>query len=426
MGRTVLRSLAAMLGLLCLWAVAGRLDIVAVAPGKLVPHSYVKIVQPSEAGVVKEILVRDGEKVSAGQVLMRMDALAADADVKSLEAEFLRKQLALRRIDAELDGRNLEIGKDVPATLARELMAQYHANRAALSAALAEERTRLVKARQNAAAAEQVRTKLEALLPYYRQQDKAYEKLANVGFVGPLMSGDKHREHIEKEQELKTQNFVIASANASIVESDKKLVQIESDYRRQLSAERNEVAGTLEKLAQELAKQAHRREAMELKAPQEGIVKDLATHTAGTVVQPGTILLTLVPAADTLRAEVWVGNDDVGFVRPGQAVKVKLAAYPFQRYGMASGVVEQVGADSTDGTPATGTGSPPEHVLRGQPLLYRTLVELKQAYLEIDGDRLFLSPGMQATAEIHLGERSLLGFLLSPVQKAWHEAARER
>ena len=104
LGRQVLWLLAGLLVLLILWALIGRLDIVAVAEGKLIPQSYLKIVQPSDAGIVKEILVREGETVHAGQVLMRMDTLISEADGKSIDADYQRKRLTLRRIDGELSG----------------------------------------------------------------------------------------------------------------------------------------------------------------------------------------------------------------------------------------------------------------------------------------------------------------------------------
>ncbi len=424
-GRRVLWVLLILLAALLLWAVVGKLDIVAVAEGKLVPQSYVKIVQPSEAGIVKEILVNEGQRVAAGQILMRMDALITDADAKSLDAEHQRKRLTLRRIDAELSGQPFAALPGDPPDLAREVLAHYQADRRALEAALAEEKTRLVKARQDLSAAEQVKAKLEQVLPHYREQDKAYEKLVKDGFAGNLMGSDKRRERVEKEQELKTQVHVIESARAGISQSEKKLAQIESDYRRALHAERNETQNAADKLAQEVAKQAHRQALLELKAPQAGVVKDLATHTAGTVVQPGTVLLTLVPQDETLRAEVWVTNEDVGFVRPGQAVKLKLAAFPFQKYGLLDGRVEHVGADAADPATAPGGASNPNEK-RGQPLLYKTLVGLRGPPLEAEGGKLELSAGMQVAAEIHLGTRTVLEYLLSPVQKAWHEAGRER
>ncbi len=171
----------------------------------------------------------------------------------------------------------------------------------------------------------------------------------------------------------------------------------------------------------------HRQRLLELKAPQSGLIKDLATHTPGTVVSPGTILMTLVPQGETLRAEVWVSNQDIGFVKAGQRVKVKLAAFPFQRYGMLDARVAQVSGDATE-APSANTRS---DALFGRdrpmgPLTFRAIVELDTQHLENGGTKYVLSPGMQVVAEIKLGERTLLEYLLSPVQKVVHEGARER
>lgn len=424
LGRKVLWSLLSLFLALVLWALVGKLDIVAVAEGKLIPESYVKIVQPAESGIVKDILVKEGESVKAGQILMRMDTLISEADSKSIDADYQRKRLTLRRIEAELSGQPFKTQADDPPPLAQEIAAQYRANRSALEAALAEERSRLIKAKQDMAAAEQVKKKLEEVLPHYRNQDQAYEKLVKDGFAGSLMGSDKKRERLEKEQELQTQGFLIESARASMLQSEKKLAQIDSDYRRQLHAERNDIQGQFDKLAQEVAKQSHKQSLLELKAPQDGVVKDLATHTAGTVVQPGTILLTLVPKDEILRAEVWVSNEDIGFVRQGQPVKLKFAAFPFQKYGMVEGTVEHVSADAADGNTANANQN--DTSKKGQPLLYKALVRLKDMALAMDGQRFALSAGMQTNAEIWLGDRTVMEYLLSPVRKAWHEAARER
>jgi HlyD family secretion protein len=415
LGRRVLWTTLAFLAALVLWSAFGRLDIVAVAEGKLVPDTYVKIVQPADAGVVKEILVREGELVKAGQVLMRMDTTLSDSDLKALTIEYQNKRIALRRIDAQLENAPFTHRADEPAELFTQVLAQYTANRQAYENALAQERALLEKARHDLASAEAIRLKLVQVLPHYREQEAAFEKLTRDGFAGRLMYTDKQRERIEKEQDLKAQKAVIASARATIAQQEMKIAQITADYRRILQTERVEVAAQAEKVAQELAKQTHRSEYLELRAPQDGVVKDLATHTVGTVTSPGTILMTLVPKDEPLRAEVWVKNDDIGFVRERQAVKVKLAAFTFQKYGMLEGEVLQVGADAA-GEPPKGT----------EALAYRTLVNLKTQVLEAEGQKHRLSPGMQVSAEIHLGTRTVLEYLLSPVSKAFQEAARER
>lgn len=183
----------------------------------------------------------------------------------------------------------------------------------------------------------------------------------------------------------------------------------------------------MQKLQQDWAKQEHRNKLLELLAPQAGIVKDLATHTPGTVVSTGTVLMTLVPNDEELQAEVWVKNEDAGFVRPNQPVKLKLAAFPFQKYGMIDGSVAHVSADANE-SPGNTSDSAMQNTGNANigQLAYRTLVSLKTQALSTDGDSLELAPGMQVAAEIKLGDQTVLQYLLSPVRKAFHEAGRER
>ncbi|MGB5081288.1 MAG: HlyD family type I secretion periplasmic adaptor subunit [Burkholderiales bacterium] len=427
LGRRVLWVTLAFIAALLAWAALGELDIVAVADGKLVPETYLKIVQPTDSGVVKEILVKEGEAVRAGQILMRMDAALSDSDLKALTADSRNKRIALRRIDAQLAGSPLVRRAGEPAELFTQVYAQYSANRQAYENALAQERALLDKAKNDLAAAEAVRNKLTQVLPYYREQEAAFEKLARDGFAGKLMFTDKRRERIEKEQDLRAQESVIGSARSAIEQEEQKIAQITAEYRRQLQTERVDLAAQLQRVGQELAKQEHRHEYLELRAPQDGVVKDLATHTVGTVASPGTILMTLVPRDEILRAEVWVKNDDIGFVRATQPARVKLAAFTFQKYGMLEGEVAQVGADSAEeGASGAGTAGQGRAGNGAVPLAYRTLVNLKSQVLDANGQRYSLAPGMQVSAEIHLGTRTVLEYLLSPVTKAFHEAARER
>jgi HlyD family secretion protein len=239
------------------------------------------------------------------------------------------------------------------------------------------------------------------------------------------MYTDKQRERIEKEQDLRAQEAVIKSAAATIAQQEKRLEQIGADSRRSRQTERVELANQFERATQELAKQEHRHGYLELRAPQDGQVKDLATHTVGTVASPGTILMTLVPKDEKLRAEVWVKNDDIGFVREAQPVKLKLAAFSFQKFGMLEGHVAHVSADSAErGSSVSLSQSAPKPP--AEALAYRTLVNLDSQTLDAGGVQYRLSPGMQVAAEIHLGTRTVLEYLLSPVQKAVQEAGRER
>ncbi len=427
--RAMLHLLLLLLFLLILWAAFGKLDVVATAEGKLIPQTYLKIVQPFEQGMVREILVSEGENVKAGQILMRLDTTLSDADGKAINVDYFGKQIALRRIDAELGDQN-EFKRDPTdqEDLYNEALAQFRANRLAYETALAQERSAHEKAQSDLAAAQQARIKLVETLPSYREQATAYANLAKEGYVSKLAAADKAREHIEKEQDLKTQEHIIASAQATLALSTRKLEQITADYRQKLQAERADISDKLDKTQAEVTKQQYRNGLLELKAPQDGIIKDLATHTIGTVISPGTILMTLVPKDETLRAEVWVSNEDVGFIHLGEPTKIKFASYQFQKYGMVDGQVAHLSADATDNTQqGAGQSAPPSAKSpSGQPFAYRALIDLKAQELIADGVRHALSPGMQVTAEIHLGTRTILEYLLSPVMGAFQEAGRER
>jgi hemolysin D len=419
--RAVLYTLLTLFGLILTWACIGRLDIVAVAQGKLVPQSFLKIVQPAESGIVKEILVQEGDAVREGQVLVRMDTRLSEADGRALLGELQRKRLQLRRIDAELVGKPLTLQPDDPAGIFAQTEAQYQARRQAYLDALGTEQATLVKAQHDLKGASEIEEKLQQTVPIYKDQAESWDKLAKEGFAGRLLALDRQRTYVESQQELRAQSQNVASLRALIAQSEKRISQITSNYRQQLQNERAEAEALHHKLLQDWDKQEHRHALLELRAPQAGIVKDLATHTPGTVVAPGTILLTLVPHDEPLVAEVWVSNVDAGFVQSAQKARVKLAAYPFQKFGMLDGTVKHVGADTKE-KPET-TGVAPKTV---QEAAYRALIDLSGNHLESQGRQLRLVPGMLVNAEIHIGTRTVLEYLVSPVQKIAHEAGRER
>lgn len=423
MPRSVLFLLLGLLGGVIAWTCFGRLDVIAVAEGRIVPENYLQIVQPTEAGIVREILVRDGTHVEAGQILVRMDARIADADKAALVQDIQLRDLQLRRIDAELAGAAFRADPAASPALATMVEQQFVDRRRAYQDALAQERAQLDRLKQDLAAATEAGSKLSRTAPIYREQAEAWDRLAREGFAGRLLALDRERVRIENEQDLKSQERHVEGLRASIRQSEERLNQVTSSYRSQLQAERVEAEAHHHRLKQEYEKQAHRYALLELKAPQSGVIKDLGTYTVGAVVQPGTVLMTLVPVKDMLQAEVWISNADAGFVQPGQTVQIKIEAFPFQKYGMIDGDVLRVSPDSSDPNRGSANGQRPDSA---HELAYRTVIALHRSYVERDGRRYAITPGMRISAEINLGNRTVVEYLLSPIQKTVHEAARER
>ena len=433
MPRAVLYSVTALLALALLWAAVGHLDIVASADGRLVPKSYLKVVQPADAGIVKEILVHEGERVSAGQVLLRMDAQDAQADAAKLGSDLALRSLQLRRIDAELAGQPLRRQADDPADLLRQIEAQYRERRQTYLDSLGQAEEQLRKAQRDYESGEAVLAKLRQTNPILKSQAQAYAGLGDEGYVPKVTVSDKQRAYIENEQDLHAQESTLAGLAAAVNEADQQVRQARSKYRSDLENERVDAEGEFRKLQQDWAKQAHRSNLLELRAPQAGIVKDLATHTVGTIVSTGTVLLSIVPENEPLVAEVMIRNDDVGFVHPSQKVKIKLAAYPFQKYGLLDGEVLQVWPDSSEdgngsgktaasGESRSGDGATPNEASNG----FKALVSLNRQTLGAGDESLKLVAGMQIVAEVREGRRTVLEYLLSPIRGALHDSGRER
>ena len=275
-------------------------------------------------------------------------------------------------------------------------------------------------------AARETEQKLRTTLPSYERSAAAYEKLASEKLIGQLQAEEQRRTAIEQVQDLASQRATVQSLQAAVAQSEQRLAQLKSGYESDLHTARVAAVEKLTQLDQQSTKLQYRQSNLELRAPQAGTVKELATTTLGAVVQPGTVLLSLVPANEPLRAEVSVQNQDIGFVRAGQPVRLKLATYPFQRYGMLEGTVKTVIADAS----APNNTNPPvaagAAAANGQPMSFKAVIELKEQVLNTNGVRYPLAAGMQLGAEIVEGKRTVLQYLLSPVQRVTDEAGRER
>jgi hemolysin D len=414
--RAVLITLLAFLVILIMWSFIGDLDIVVRAQGKLLPVTRLKVVQPLEGGRVERILVSEGQRVAKDETLLIMDTLFSEADTEKLKSQLDETKIQLRRIESELNGEEFKALADEDPNIFRKVAQQYEANTQALDASVKEQESVLKQATQDKASAMEVLQKLKETLPIYMENEKAMLKLVKKGYVNKLDVLQKQKERINAEQDLRAQEKNVEALNARIEEAKTKLARITGTNRQTLLDNRAELNKTLAQLEQEWLKQEHRNQLMELKAPQEGYVQELAIHTEGSVVPSGTVLMSIVPANEPLKAEVYLDNRDIGFVKQGQTAKVKMEAYEFQRYGLLDAKVTVISADTV--TQQQGNVQ--------NAINYRAQLDLANQFLEKEGKSFELRPGMMVVAEIKVGTRSVMEYLLSPIQQAVLEAGTER
>jgi hemolysin D len=421
--RRVAWALCALFTIALAWAVVGEVDIVAVAPGRIVVSERTKTIQPLEASVVRRVLVKDGDAVEAGQVLVELDATIASADQSSVQEQLAAAQSEEQRTSALLDA--LKSNHRTPALPPspapagegwgegrRGETAQLRAEWQDITARLARLGAEQARRQAEIATVQASIAKLEATLPLARQREADFKRLAEQGFMSGHAGQDRTRERIELERDLATQHARLAEAQAALAESRNARAAYLAETQRLLSERHADAALKHQQLVQERSKAEQRQRQTRLTAPVAGTVQQVAVHTEGGVVTPAQALMVIVPKDAQVTAEVTLENKDIGFVRAGQQAEVKLETFLYTRYGTVPATVRHVTADAV----------PDEK--RGA--VFAVTLALGQDSIDADGRAVRLAPGMNLTAEIKTGKRRVIEYLLSPVQRHATESLKER
>ncbi len=430
--RWLMLSLCGLLLVALVWSIVGRVDVVATASGKVVPAGNVKQIQPIEIGYVRAIHVKNGQHVEAGQLLVELDPTLVGA-----EAEQASKGLLNAEVDAARDAALLgHLGgrpsgfaapagtsPDIARTQSqyvRSAIAEYEGERAALMQQRAENTAELASVGAEIA-------KLEQTLPIVEQQLAARRELSDKGYFSKIRLLEYEQLKIEHVQNIAVQQANAARARATIANIDAQLARLRGSFGKAAAtglAENQQKSG----LAREEVTKSQRRQAfMQLRAPVSGTVQQLSIATVGGVVQPAQTLMVVVPDNAAPVVEARILNKDIGFVREGQPVRVKLEAYPFTDYGIVPGVVESISRDAVD-TSEPGTAEQRDRNGRViQPgLVYTTRIRLLRRSIRVAGRDEPIGPGLAVQAEIKTGDRRIIQYLLSPIAQTLDEAGRER
>jgi hemolysin D len=409
-----------------LWAILGKVDIVAVAPGQIVVSERTKVIQPLEPSVVRQVLVKDGDRVVEGQVLIELDPTNARADKASVAEQLAQAQSELSRTTALLvsvqRGSPPVIPKaPTPATTpvttlspqlksqsANQLQAEWQDIRARLARLDAEAQRRQAEL----VTVEQTIAKIEATLPMSRVRETDYESLVGKGYISAHATQDRKRERVELERDLDAQRARRTEAELAIAEARSSRAAFVAETQRSLQDRQAEAQTRVAQLTQESAKAEQRERLTQLKAPVAGVVQQLAVHTSGGVVTEAQPLMVVVPEEAAVTAEVTLDNKDIGFVSAGQEAEIKLETFTYTRYGTVKAQVKRVTADAVNDEQ------------RGA--IFPATLVLAATVIDVDGKPVKLSPGMSLTAEIKTGKRRVIEYLLSPVQRAATESLKER
>ncbi len=401
-----------------LWAGFGHIDIVAVAPGKIVPNDRTKVVQPIETATVRAIRVSDGQSVKAGDILIELDTTNTTADATRLASDLAAARLQAARARALLaaiaTGRppSLPAQPDIDADRLLQEQRVLEGQHGEFQARLARIEADIAKREAELRSTREIVRKLEQTAPIARGRAEDFKELVAKNFISRHAYLEKEQLRIEQEADLATQRSRIDELTAALQEGRGQRMALIAETRRLTLDSLNEAEQKTTTYSQELVKAESRGRLMTLTAPVDGTVQQLAVHTVGGVVTPAQPLMMLVPKDNPIEVEAYVENKDIGFVNAGQEAVVKIETFPFTRYGTIGAKVVGVSNDAVNDEK------------RG--LIFPARVMLERATIRVENKAVNLSPGMAVTVEVRTAQRRVIEYFLSPLLQYKDESLRER
>ena len=410
--RQLLRLAAGALLLLLIWAAFASIDEVTRGEARVVPTSQLQVVQSVDGGVVTELLVKEGQTVEAGQMLLKIDPTRFVSNMLESRSAQLAMQAKVLRLQALTRGTPFnpppELTREVPDVVSQETRL-YESRRAEINAQISIAQNQLGQRQQELNEVRARKEQAERGLELMTKELNATRPMIASGAVSEVEVFRLEREVARLRGDRDQATAQISRVQSAILEATRKIEEVQLTSRNQMSAELSESMSKLASLSQGGLALEDKVKHADIKSPMRGIVKRLLVNTVGAVVQPGKEVVEVVPLDDALILEVQITPKDIGFLRPGQEATVKFTAYDFSIYGGLKADVIQIGADSVLDEKGNA--------------FYHIRVRTRKSSL---GPNLPIIPGMVAQVDILTGKKTILSYLLKPVLRAKANAMTER
>ena len=422
---------AGMLFCLLLWAAFANVDEVTHAEGSVVGSQRTQTIQNLEGGILRAVLVHEGQIVEKGEVLAQLDNEMAESAYRDAVNKAMENSLAILRLEAELKDQEPAFPEDLDAWAAQLVGRQVDGDVLARARQIVRDQTNAWHSRQD-----QLHAEIEVLRSQYvqrthdveeqsarklqldrslalamEQRDTAYALVQRHNFSKMEYLGLQQRV-VELQGQIDALAASLPKAQAAAEESKQRIASRRAEQAAAVTDEINKRRQDLNSLRESLSAGRDRVTRTELRAPVRSTVKQIYITTVGGVVKPGEPIMDLVPLDDTLLVEARVRPQDVAFLRPGQEVMVKVSAYDFSIYGGLEGKLESISADTIEDK-------------RGDHF-YLVKVRTRKNAIAYHNQLLPIIPGMVVTADILIGKKTVLDYLLKPILKAKQNALRER
>ena len=401
-----------------IWAHFAVLDEVTRGEGTVIPSSKTQVIQNLEGGILAEVLVREGDIVEKGDILVRIDNTAAQANFRDLQSQYFVLFASIARMEAELESRELVMPEEVlqeAPTAAANQTALFRLRQDQLRAQIRVLQSQAAQRKQEIKEMRSRSHQLQRSLDLAQQELAITQPLVNKGVLPRLDLIRIQREMTELEGERSSIRLAIPRLVTAVAEAEQRIEELVLATKAEVSNELNQARAEFNSVTETLFAGKDRVVRTEVRSLVRGTIKDIKHNTVGGVIRPGEDILEIVPLDDTLLIEAKIRPADIAFLRPGQEATIKITAYDFSIYGGLTAKLERISADTIRD----------DEDQRGERF-YRAYLRTDRNYLVRRGEELPIIPGMTATVEILTGKKSVLDYVLKPILKARDRALTER
>lgn len=400
-GQIVFWLIITLIFLTGLWLYFGKVDVVVSARGKIIPDGEIKIIQPLETGVIKDILVKEGDFVKKGQILIEIDSSTTQPELNALQKNLKYTKEENKRLNALIKDEkyNAPSGSSV-----QEMLYEYSVED--LKSQLNVKKMEIKQIKEQIKTTKSERENYKKILALNMDKER---RLTNVIDIIALEDLEKVKiENANYRRNIASLNFKIQE----LLHQEEKIASeynyIKSNFKTQLLNQLTDKELKEISLESDIEKITFRNTKQRIVSPVDGYINTLMIHTIGGVVTPAKEIISIVPINTQLSAKVRVMNKDIGFIKPNMPVQIKIDTFDFQKYGMIEGIVTEVSKDSIE-DPKEG-------------LVYDVFIKPTTQSLMVDGKQHHISTGMSLTTEIKVGKRRIIEFFIYPIIKYWNEA----
>jgi hemolysin D len=410
LGRKIMWSILIFMALAVLWLFWGKTDVVVSARAKIIPMGDIKVLQPLSTGAVKKIFIKEGDFIKKDDPLIEIDPTVEESNIEAKKSTLALLEVEAAKIKSLINGKPFRIPTNTPPNI----VILIHGMHKAESESIIEQKRQIdqqVKQLEEQIKATEInKGRIENLYRLGIQEKNRLKEVLDI-----IAKNDYYqlqKQNMNYKNEISRLSHEILRLQEQISGTKMQKLLIDQDYKKRLYSELAQKEKEIIAYRSEIDMIEYRKQKQIIVSPVDGIVGKIGINTVGAVVTPAEKLITIIPKDVPLQLKATVENKDIGFIKEGMKVAIKIDTFSFQRFGLVDGIVTKIGANAIED--------------KKLGLVYEVFIEPQKISLMVEGEERYLMPGMSATAELKVGQRRIIELFVYPLIKYFNEGVSVR